>query len=144
MSKIGRNSPCPCHSGKKYKHCCLTKDEAAQHQHASCKCCGYVATDDDREVDRQTEAIMALVRRGRLDDAERAAHELARRFPDAVAGPDLLGLVCLERGDRKQAATYFRQVAALMGKLGGYRVQDQLDVIMRANDLDPREPAPGA
>ncbi|MGI6745605.1 MAG: preprotein translocase subunit SecA [Firmicutes bacterium ADurb.Bin300] len=27
--KIGRNEPCPCGSGKKYKHCCLAKDEAA-------------------------------------------------------------------------------------------------------------------
>ncbi len=26
--KIGRNDPCPCGSGKKYKHCCLGKDEA--------------------------------------------------------------------------------------------------------------------
>lgn len=25
--KIGRNSPCPCGSGRKYKHCCLSKDE---------------------------------------------------------------------------------------------------------------------
>ena len=25
--KIGRNDPCPCGSGKKYKHCCLGKDE---------------------------------------------------------------------------------------------------------------------
>ncbi len=24
----GRNEPCPCGSGKKYKHCCLAKDEA--------------------------------------------------------------------------------------------------------------------
>ena len=23
--KIGRNDPCPCGSGKKYKHCCLLK-----------------------------------------------------------------------------------------------------------------------
>ena len=23
MKKIGRNDPCPCGSGKKYKHCCL-------------------------------------------------------------------------------------------------------------------------
>ena len=23
--KIGRNDPCPCGSGKKYKHCCLAK-----------------------------------------------------------------------------------------------------------------------
>ena len=26
--KIGRNDPCPCGSGKKYKNCCLGKDEA--------------------------------------------------------------------------------------------------------------------
>jgi len=25
--KIGRNDPCPCGSGKKYKKCCLKKDE---------------------------------------------------------------------------------------------------------------------
>lgn len=24
--KIGRNDPCPCGSGKKYKNCCLRKD----------------------------------------------------------------------------------------------------------------------
>lgn len=24
--KVGRNDPCPCGSGKKYKHCCLMKD----------------------------------------------------------------------------------------------------------------------
>ena len=25
MSKVGRNDPCPCGSGKKYKKCCLSK-----------------------------------------------------------------------------------------------------------------------
>lgn len=28
MGKIGRNDPCPCGSGKKYKKCCLAKEEA--------------------------------------------------------------------------------------------------------------------
>jgi hypothetical protein len=28
MSKPGRNSPCPCGSGKKYKVCCLARDES--------------------------------------------------------------------------------------------------------------------
>src|SRR3989339_546005 len=28
--KIGRNDPCPCGSGKKYKKCCLLKDEEKQ------------------------------------------------------------------------------------------------------------------
>lgn len=32
MVKIGRNQPCPCGSGKKYKHCCLTAEQAAQPQ----------------------------------------------------------------------------------------------------------------
>ncbi|MFZ1404770.1 MAG: SEC-C metal-binding domain-containing protein, partial [Anaerolineae bacterium] len=26
---VGRNDPCPCGSGKKYKKCCLKKDEEA-------------------------------------------------------------------------------------------------------------------
>ena len=26
IMKIGRNDPCPCGSGKKYKHCCYAKD----------------------------------------------------------------------------------------------------------------------
>ncbi len=30
--KIGRNDPCPCGSGKKYKKCCLATDEARQTQ----------------------------------------------------------------------------------------------------------------
>ena len=28
----GRNEPCPCGSGKKYKHCCLAKDETAERE----------------------------------------------------------------------------------------------------------------
>lgn len=28
MSEVGRNDPCPCGSGKKYKSCCLSKKQA--------------------------------------------------------------------------------------------------------------------
>jgi SEC-C motif len=31
MAKPGRNDRCPCGSGKKYKACCLTKDDAVEH-----------------------------------------------------------------------------------------------------------------
>ena len=31
VAKTGRNDPCPCGSGKKYKHCCLAKDEERLH-----------------------------------------------------------------------------------------------------------------
>ncbi len=29
-TKAGRNDPCPCGSGQKYKRCCATKDAAAR------------------------------------------------------------------------------------------------------------------
>ena len=32
MAKPGGNDRCPCGSGKKYKACCLTKDEAAERE----------------------------------------------------------------------------------------------------------------
>jgi hypothetical protein len=32
MTKIGRNDPCPCGSGKKYKKCCLEKDLAERRE----------------------------------------------------------------------------------------------------------------
>jgi hypothetical protein len=31
VAKIGRNDPCPCGSGRKYKHCCLDKDQERLH-----------------------------------------------------------------------------------------------------------------
>ena len=30
MNELGRNDPCPCGSGKKFKKCCLAKNEAAR------------------------------------------------------------------------------------------------------------------
>jgi len=30
VTKIGRNDPCPCGSGKKYKHCCLKRETAGK------------------------------------------------------------------------------------------------------------------
>ena len=32
MAKVGRNDPCPCGSGKKYKHCCLLKQAKPKDQ----------------------------------------------------------------------------------------------------------------
>ncbi len=28
MAVVGRNAPCPCGSGKKYKHCCANKQQS--------------------------------------------------------------------------------------------------------------------
>ena len=65
--KVGRNDPCPCGSGKKYKHCCYAKDsvkhetpipedadaeEAAAAQDAAAD---DAAADDDDAADESAE-----------------------------------------------------------------------------------------
>jgi hypothetical protein len=51
---LGRNDPCHCGSGKKYKQCCLEKDEAAARQ-ARAKAAEKApaaAADEDKKVKR--------------------------------------------------------------------------------------------
>lgn len=35
MGKIGRNQPCPCGSGRKYKHCCLAAQQSGENNSAA-------------------------------------------------------------------------------------------------------------
>ncbi|MDQ6955234.1 MAG: SEC-C metal-binding domain-containing protein [Mariprofundaceae bacterium] len=42
MSKVGRNDPCPCGSGRKYKQCCLKKERITQHKAADASSDGAV------------------------------------------------------------------------------------------------------
>jgi len=130
--KIGRNDPCHCGSGQKYKRCCLEKDQQAEsaalaqaaadllaatshhhhdHDHAHCDFCGDTFGDDDSdELTTASNAIVDMVHDGKLDEAELAARDFLVRFPEVHDGYDRLGMVYEARGDNKQAAQYYRQV----------------------------------
>lgn len=118
MSKTGRNDPCPCGSGKKYKRCCSDKDEAAASAKAeavreAARARARAELDalaDGGDFDGVSIAVMDLVQAGKLDEAEAAARSLVTRFPDAHHGYNCLGMVCEARGDRKQAAIHYRKV----------------------------------
>jgi SEC-C motif len=102
MAKIGRNDPCPCGSGKKYKQCCLAKDEAAalaasppaetkqSRRHARAEALAEMAAEyaAAEELAEASNAVVDMVHGGRLDEAERAAHELLERFPEVHDGYD--------------------------------------------------------
>ena len=47
--KIGRNDPCPCGSGKKYKKCCLRKDEEARARAARTREDPYLDPEEEHE-----------------------------------------------------------------------------------------------
>jgi len=107
MPKTGRNDPCPCASGKKYKHCCLEKDRAAE---LSAGVRQRVAEQESQSLDVASNAVVDLVHDGRLDEAEQAARELLARYPEVHDGYDRLGMVHEARGQFREAAECYRKV----------------------------------
>jgi tetratricopeptide (TPR) repeat protein len=123
MAKTGRNDPCPCGSGKKYKRCCLTKDEEAERALAAVAqaplwqisdSAADIPDADDEDtwyaLATASNAAAELVLDGRLDEAEQAALDLLERFPEMHDGWDRLGMVYEARGDHRQAAECYRKV----------------------------------
>ena len=121
MAKTGRNDPCPCGSGKKYKLCCLSKDETAAWATAEAKQAAAAERAKnllrelqeqavDEELDDASNAVVDLVHAGKLDEAEAAAKDLLVRFPEVYDGYDRLGMVAEARGDKKLAAAHYRKV----------------------------------
>jgi hypothetical protein len=125
MAKIGRNDPCACGSGKKYKKCCMASDEAAALAERPARQAAVAArppslasyVQEHDELDELTEAsnaVVDMVHTGNLDAAEQAAHDLLARFPDVHDGYDRLGMVCEARGDHRQAADYYRKAMTVI------------------------------
>jgi tetratricopeptide (TPR) repeat protein len=118
MKKTGRNDPCPCGSGKKYKRCCLQKDEQAQSAALAAAQAAAAAEpeqidailDPQEELDELSNSVIDLIDAGKLDEAERAARALLERFPEVHDGYDRLGMVYQARGQHRQAADCYRQV----------------------------------
>lgn len=122
MNQPGRNDPCPCGSGQKYKRCCLAKDQQARHVALA-----VAQAADDRLHDHEdicpccydeliaaSNATAALVRAGKLDEAEIAARKLVAEFPDVHEGYDRLGMVYEARGDHRHAAQCYRKALELL------------------------------
>ena len=115
MPTAGRNDPCPCGSGKKYKRCCLVQEETATKDERRVHAEELQATMASvMDIDRASNAVVDLLDTGRLDDAEQAAHELLVRYPEVHDGHDRLGMVYEARGLPREAAQCYRQVLAMM------------------------------
>jgi tetratricopeptide (TPR) repeat protein len=129
MPKTGRNEPCPCGSGKKFKHCCMAQDQAEQHlalaaqrakleqqsaQHSARMRAFKASLYESDQLDQDSNAVIGLIDAGRLDEAEAAARELLLRYPDVHDGHDRLGMVYEARGLNREAAQCYRQVVEFM------------------------------
>ena len=82
MAKVGRNDPCPCGSGKKYKKCCMMKD-LAREADISSKSSGNVSSDLSTE---STETFVPTARAAEVNNAfHRASNYLEKQEFDRAA-----------------------------------------------------------
>ena len=164
MAKPGRNDRCPCGSGKKYKACCLTKDEAAEREQLAAaqasrderaaekrqslrqvretmlaKLSGTEeAYDDADDLTEASNAVLDLARAGKLDEAEAAARKLLEQYPDVHDGYDRLGFVHEARGENRRAADCYRRVIAFLEQNPDYAEPGFRDMFVeRIAKLDP-------
>ncbi len=85
----GRNDPCPCGSGKKYKQCCGAMQAAAANTKTS--------------LQELLQTGLAHHRAGRLPQAEAAYRQILQRMPDHSDALHLLGMVANQTGQNELA-----------------------------------------
>jgi len=107
MVKIGRNAPCPCGSGKKYKKCCLLPKAGKEQEYASSTKFVPVYT----QLDQLSNSVVDLIKQNRLDEAEAASHKLLTDYPDQIDGLNRLAMVYEARGEKSKAADYYQKAA---------------------------------
>jgi tetratricopeptide (TPR) repeat protein len=141
MAKIGRNEPCPCGSGKKYKRCCQTavaptprpatvlSDTWTEPHRELCPCC--VEKLEER-ADRVADELIA----GHLDEAEALCRQFIADYPDEAEGLDLLSMILQERGERDQALDLLRRASAIAHARTEYDLEVRSNMRQRLTELE--------
>lgn len=120
---LGRNAPCHCGSGRKYKRCCLATDEEAERaaraeaqsaDHDECWCDECLALDEVMDL---SDHAAQLIGEGQLDEAEEIGRDLIRDYPEFLDGPERLGEVYEARGQAKAAAEQYRRAADIAARM---------------------------
>lgn len=122
MANTGRNDPCPCGSGKKYKKCCLPADQAAAAAAAKARARQQATErpamptgpwtpetfffEEEDLIDDYSNRVLDLIDDGDLDGAEQACRMLEEKFPEFIDCPDRRATLCEARGELEQAIAY--------------------------------------
>lgn len=145
--KVSRNDPCPCGSGRKYKVCCLQKDEAQRSAEREASNAALAADVNAsrgafgrlKDSEQASAAAWALVQAGKFAEAEAALLEYIERFPETPVGYDLMSLLCEARGEPKEAAQWCRKVIEFMrAHPKTFTSKDEVEFQRRIDRLDPR------
>jgi hypothetical protein len=101
VARVGRNDPCPCGSGKKYKKCCLVKDQKRLRDPSE------IAGVTREELRQRPEQYLSKERLWEMD-----RYELLRVAPDKIQ-PDLLPMLIshlMDLGEYRAAFKVFETI----------------------------------
>lgn len=107
ISKIGRNDPCPCGSGKKYKQCCEQTGTAAN------RIVPMQSVSSNFNPQHALQTAMAQHQAGSLPQAEALYKQVLQTLPNQPDALHLLGLISKQKGDLKTAAQLMRKALAV-------------------------------
>jgi tetratricopeptide (TPR) repeat protein len=91
----------------------------------------------DDGFDAASNRPLDLIDEGKLDEAEAAANDLLRDYPDVADGLWRLAAVYEARDDKKRAADYWRKAVVFMQQNEGYAEELIVGMRQKADKLDP-------
>lgn len=109
MTQPSRNQPCPCGSGKKFKHCC------ADCSPALVASAGVISTSEGHALGlpQAMQLAIQLHHAGRIRKAEAIYQQILQIQPDHADALHLLGLVSHQLGKNEQASTLIKKAISL-------------------------------
>lgn len=121
MTKISRNAPCPCGSGKKYKKCCLLKKEAEDLKRREIKEQNIEKAFLEMDaLDDLSNSVIDLINTKQFDKAESVCNELKEKYPDQIDWIDRSAMLYEAMGENEKAAEYYLKVAEFMRSNPGF------------------------
>lgn len=125
VATTGRNDPCPCNSGKKFKKCCLpTREALAAEQRKTAQpskdptqpqlrdvvqaLTEWLPVDDDG-LDALSNSAVDLVHAGQFDQALAVCARLLAEFPEVVDGLERSAMVHAAMAHHALAADFYQK-----------------------------------
>ena len=149
MNKIGRNDPCPCGSGRKFKNCCLEREEASRREQREASNAAlnaevqrdYEAFEDFHRSEEAADKIWMLIDAGSLEAAEDCTREYIDSFPESPVGFDMMAGICEARGEWLQAAHWLHQLMEFSRQNPGmFTPRDKARIQHRIDRFESRTP----
>ena len=103
-NNVGRNAPCPCSSGKKYKHCCLSKHDTAEQAKNMTQTKHLKGKERAQEkLVKQIEKAFGLLGSGKYNQAIHLASKLIKVYPNEDRLHDIAATSYLYAGECEKA-----------------------------------------